>query len=193
MDEKKQGYSGTTVTFIFTCLSFLFWSSFVGLLGEGAGLTIGVIQIGLVISYHAASLKLFVIGEEFEGNNFLIFATFFGAVGGLNNIAAVAMPKLGFEYETSVIGIIWILCGLYLLCIVPACLKKPWTVPVLFALAGAGVFLNGLLELKIVGAGTGPIIGWLFFCVGVLGFYMVISGMNGFRGINFSLGKPLIR
>jgi len=187
------GFSGTTVCFIFTNLCFLFWGNLLGLLPEGATLAIGVTQLGMVISYHVAAAKVFHTGDSFTANIFLVFATFFGGVGGLNNIAAAVAPVIGVAYEGTGVGYCWILCGLFLLGILPACLDQAWVTFVLYALAGAALVLLGLVIVGVLPGTLSALIGWMLFIVGVLGLYMTFSAMFGFVGKNLPMGPPVKR
>lgn len=191
VNHPMMGFSGTTVCFIFTNLCFLFWANLLGILGGGAALAIGLIQLGMVIAYHLAASKVFVRGQAFDGNIFLIFATFFGGVGGLSNIATAIAPIIGIPYEGTAVGYCWVMCGIFLIAILPACLKSPWVVFVLYALAGLALLLLGLVIIGILNAGLSTSIGWMLFAVGVLGLYMTLSGMYSFVGMNLPLGRPL--
>jgi hypothetical protein len=185
--------SGASVCFIFSNLSFLFWANLMGYLGDGAGFAIGIIQLGVFVTYHVAASLLFTRGEAFDGNIFMVFATFFGGVGGATNIASAICAAKGIPFDNSVVGICWIMCGIFLLGILPGCKKSPWTVFVLYLLAGIGLFIMGLITLGIVGMSMVPITAWLLFAVGALGLYLTLSTMNSFMNINIPLGKPLFK
>ena len=185
------GWSGTTVCFIFTNLCFLFWGNLLGLLPEGSTLTVGVTQIGVLISYHICAAKTFNTGDSFTANIFMIFATFFGGVGGLNNILSAIAPKAGIEYNGTAIGYCWIICGLFLLGILPACLNETWITFILYLLAGIALFLLGLVTLSIAHGSASAVVAWLLFIVGVLGLYMTFSAMFGFVGKSLPMGPPV--
>lgn len=193
VEQKGIGYSGTTVTFIFTNLCFLFWANLLGLLGPGADLAVGIIQLGVFVSYHVAAIKLFNRNDELDGNVFLIFATFFGGVGGLTNVVSTICNEIGVEFSTMPVAFCWLFCGIMLICILPCYRFAPWSAFVMFALAGVSILLMGLMALGLIGASIAPVIAWLLFIVGILGLYMAIAGLNGFTGVNLPMGKPIFK
>lgn len=185
------GFSGTTVCFIFTNLCFLFWGNLMGFLGEGSSMAIGVTQIGMVISYHLGAAKVFNRGDSFTANIFLIFATFFGGVGGMTNIASAIAPVFGIAYEGKAVGYCWVVCGIFLIGILPACLKEAWVTFILYALAGIALVLLGFVIIGILPASLSALIAWLLFVVGVLGLYMTFSAMFSFVGKTLPMGPPV--
>ena len=122
---------------------------------------------------------------------FLIFATFFGGVGGLNNIAAAIAPAIGVQYDGKGVGYCWIVCGIFLLGILPACLDQAWVTFILYALAGLALVLLGLIIIGVLPGSLSAIVGWMLFIVGVLGLYMTFSAMFGFVGKNLPMGPPV--
>lgn len=85
------GFSDATPTLnlIFVTLCFCFWANALGLLGEGAVLAIGVLQVAVFTGYTVGGVILLARGNGFGGNIFMVFASFFGAAGGLTHVVFV--------------------------------------------------------------------------------------------------------
>jgi len=190
--EVKSGlaYSGPAICFIFSVFCFLFWANILGILGDGGNLAVGAVQLGAFVSYLAGSIILYQRGADFEANVFMIFTAFFAGVGGLLNVFSSIAEFVGMPFSGKVGGICWLLCGIFLLSVLPANRKAPKAGFGVFSLAGIALTLMGLWNLEILSNNVAPIVAWLLFVVGVLGFLMMLSPMCSFGGLSLSLGKP---
>lgn len=188
-------YAGATLAFCFTNFSYIFWAALLGFLGEGTGLAIGVIQVGVLGIYMAGAILLLKNGEAFEGNIFLIFAGFFGGAGGLSNIFGDLAAHWGMPFSGATAGVCWILSGILLLAVLPAVRKNPKTGFLFYIFGGIGLIVMGLTTLGILSAGWNTVAAWSFFIAGTCGLIVTISVMNGFMGVNNCppLGKPFFK
>ncbi len=190
------GYPGATLAFIFTNLSFIFWANLMGFLGDGAGLAIGAIQCGVFGGYICGSIILLKKGLAFEGNVFMVFASFFGGVGGLTNIIGAVAHFVGMPFSNAVPGICWLLCGVFLIAILPGTRTAPKAGFLFYIFGGVGLIFMGLLTLGVLGGSVWTqIIAWSLFGAGVCGLFVTISTMNGLGGVaNMPpLGKPFFK
>lgn len=194
--EQKEfpGDTSAVLCFIFTNLCFLFWANMMGFLGEAGGLAIGVVQIGVFTAYHIFSENLFQRGATFDGIVFGVFATFFGGVGGLNNIASTLCLHFGIPYSNVVINICWILCGIFCLGICPCSRHLPFTVFLVYFFTGIGMIGIASLGLGIIkNTILIKIFAWLEFVIGLFGLWICIATVSGHGGFELSLGKPLFQ
>ena len=185
------GFAGTTVCFIFSTLCFLFWGNLTGRFPKDATLAMGCVQLGVVIAYHLCSAKVINTGDSFNGNIFMVFSAFFGGVGGLNNVVAGLAQTYGWNYDGYLMGYVWMLCGIFLLMILPACLKDPVLVFILYAVFGVALIILGLVIIGRLPGSLSSVVGWMLFAGGVMGLYMTANGMLGFAGINVPMGPPI--
>ena len=193
--KPELAYPGPSLAFVFTNLSFLFWANLMGFLGDGAGLAIGAIQLGVFGTYLSCSLVLYKRGAAFEGNVFMVFAAFFGGAGSLLNIFGAIAHHVGMPIADSAGGICWLLCGVFLIAILPGARKSPKAGFLFYVFGGVGLVLMGLLTLGIIAGVWGKIVAWLLFGAGACGLCVTISGMNSFEGVNNMppLGKPFFK
>lgn len=176
--------------FVFSTLCFLFWAANIGLFGEGGGLAIGLIQLGVFGVYVIVSTTLLSKGAAFIGNTFLVFTAAFGGLGGLTNVGSALAAFRGIPFDNSVIGIPFLTVGCFLLLVMPAARYFPKADFLIFLLGGIGLVCTGLLTLGILPPSTGPGIGWIHFSLGVVAYYSFIAGMLAAAGVNIPLGKP---
>lgn len=193
--DSKPAYAGATLAFSFTNLSFLFWAALLGFLGENASFTIGIIQLGVLAIYTIGAVLLLKSGNAFEGNVFLIFAGFFAGVGGLTNVSGAIAANLGWGFCITAPGICWILCGVFLLAVLPAVRTSPKAGFIFYIFGGIGLIVMGLTTLELIPAAWNTVAAWSFFVAGVCGLFVTVSVMNDFCGVkNFPpLGKPFFK
>lgn len=189
----SMAYAGGLLCFIFSSLCFLFWGNMLGFWGDGAGLAIGCIQLGVFAAYHMCSQDLFIQGNAFEGNVYMVFAALFGGVGGLVNIGSSIAHFVGVPFSDTAVGIVWLLSGLLLILILPGARKNPKVGFLFYIFGGVALTLMGLATMGLIPVSTMPVIAWLIFVVGALGFYVCIATMNGFGGVSMPLGKPFFK
>lgn len=189
------GFSDATPTLnlIFVTLCFCFWANALGLLGEGAVLAIGVLQVAVFTGYTVGGVILLARGNGFGGNIFMVFASFFGAAGGLTHVAMSIAAELGVAFNYQVLGIVFIVGGLFLLVCLPGVMTAPKTDFLSFLTGGIGVLVFGLTGAEILPAGWNVFAGWCLFVDGCIGFWAVTAGMLSFCGIRLSCGKPFFR
>lgn len=200
MEEKKltveiSNYEGVADisaigTFVFTILCFAFWAADLGLLKEGSTLAIGFLGLAVFIPYLICGIMLCKKGNIVGGNTYLVFGAVFGACGGMFNTFVEIFGMKGIPFDYSVVGIAFLLAGLYLLCLLPGVIRATKIDFLIFFFGALGVIGSGISVL-----GWGPpslniFNGWALFCDGVVGFYSVISTVIGAFGINLPLGKP---
>ena len=189
----KWAAPATTLCFIFTNLSFMFWLANTGYFGEGAGLILGLCQIGFFPAYIIGGVLLIKENDGWNGNIFMIFATFFGATAGITSAASYLLTVLNVTYDITPTNVCWILCGVLLIGSLPGIRDWPWTYFMIFFLAGVALILMGLGGFGILGAWSIPASGWVFLPVGILGIYCAIAGMNEHAGSPMPLGRPLFK
>lgn len=183
------------LTLIFATLCFSFWANTMGLLGEGAVLGIGILQLAVFTSYTVGGVILLRKGNGFGGNTFMIFATVFGGVGGLTHVSMTAASVRDVPFCYQLCGIAFLAASVFLLAMVPALLYKGSVCDVLMFLFGG----LGVLGYGLTGAGIAPAVvnypaAWCLLVDGVVGFYTVIAGMNQFLGFgSMPLGDPILK
>jgi len=181
------------LTLIFATLCFCFWANTMGFFTEGAVLAIGILQLGVFVSYTVGGIILLRRGNSFGGNTFMIFATVFGGIGGGTHVAMTIAGVQNVAFCYQICGVAFIVAGVFLLCMVPGLKFAPKTDFMSFLFGGFGVLGYGL-----TGAGIAPEIvnvpaAWCLLIDGVVGLYTVVVLMLGFLGINLSLGKPFFK
>lgn len=178
------GNSGPVLCFSFSVLCYLCWLNMMGWVGEGAGLAIGLVQMGVFVPYMVGSTLLFKNGASFEGNIFMIFAGFFACVGGLTNIVGDIAAFVGIPFSAIPGGFCWLICGLLLLCLSPAVrFAEPYTW-LFYLFGGIALISAGLL---VLGLTASPIItrigAWANFGAATCGMILVVSYMIHFKGL----------
>ncbi|GAT89411.1 hypothetical protein J2T10_002674 [Paenarthrobacter nicotinovorans] len=189
----RPSHPGASLAFIFSTLSFLFWANILGYLGPGGSLAVGLVQLAVYGSYLAGSVILLKRGDDLDGNVFMVFAAFFGGVGGMLNIGSTISVLLGVPFSPQVGGICWIMAGIYLLACSPASLRTN--------LVDAGVYILGAVALLTLGfAAVGFLPGtvltvaaWMLFVVGVLALVLTVSIVGSHIGYRIPMGPALLR
>ena len=172
---------------VFSTFSLLFCGNILGWFGD-ATFTIGVTQLAL------AGLFMICAHErakyaQFWGNMNLIFAFYFGVLGGAQNVLA----GLGVQLNPAVTAIPNLLAGLVLCGTLPGARRDPWTFFVIYLAAVIAVLGLGLGGLGIIPGILYPIAAWCLMIVAVLGVYAVIANVNACSGISMPYGKPLFK
>nr|WP_312577033.1 hypothetical protein [Sedimentibacter sp.] len=195
--EFKPGVAMTapTICFTFTVLCFLFWANLMGFLGEGASFAIGAVQLGVYGVYLAGAILLCKNGINFDGNVFMIFASFFGGVGATTNIMGAIASFVGMPFSDNVMGVVNIMCGIFLLGILPAQRHEAWTSFGVFFFAGVSLLILGLSTVGAFGTSALAlkIVAWGLFCDGLCGIWLALNIMNGFSGLKMHLGGSLVK
>ena len=185
-----------TICIIFTCLCFMFWANLLGFFGPGAGLTIGLTQLGMFGAYLGGSLLGLKSGDGMNGNGFLIFACFFGGVGAATNIGGYIAEQLGAPYCPEVTGCMYIVLGIFLILgFVVATSRTSITDFGIFFFVGVGVLLLGLYMIGALGSSDlgAKIVAWLLFADGVFEMWCGINVIWGFVGMTPHFGPALIK
>lgn len=186
------GDVGPMLDLVFAILSFTFWAYGLGLFGEGATLAIGLLQLGVFATYTVGGILLVKRGNAFGGNCFLLFGALFGAVGGLTHLGMVVAECLALPFETRILGLSFLICGLFILATLPGMIRTTKVGFLLFLSAGLGVTCFGLTGTGLVSPSLNDVAAWLLFIAGLLASYNTTSGMLGFLGINLPLGRAFI-
>lgn len=71
--------------------------------------------------------------------------------------------------------------------------KNPKVGFLFYIFGGCALTLMGLATLGLIPAATMPVIAWLIFIVGALGFYVCIASMNAIGGVTMPPGKPFFK
>ena len=202
MEEKKinvtvDNYAGFADispigTFVFTILCFAFWAADIGLLKEGATLAIGFLGLAVFVPYLICGIALTRRGNLLGGNTYLVFGAVFGACGGLFNTFADILALKGIPFDYSVVGIAFLLAGLYLFSLLPGALRTTKIDFLIFFFGALGVTGSGITVLGWLPPSSNLFNGWALFADGVVGFYSVIATVNTALGINLPMGKPFL-
>ena len=178
------------LTTIFATLCCLFWANTMGFFTEGDVLAIGVLQLGVFVSYTVGGIILLRNGNAFGGNTFMIFATVFGGIAGSAHVTMSIVPStIPFCYQ--ICGVSFIVAGLFLLLMLPGLKYAPKTDFISFLTGGIGVLCYGLTGAGLAPAGLNYLGAWALLIDGLVGFYTVIASMLGYLGCGpLPLGKP---
>ena len=177
------------LTLVFATLCFCFWANTMGFFTDGAVLAIGVLQLGVFVSYTVGGVILLNRGNGFGGNTFMIFATVFGGIGGATHVTMSLVPEsTPFCYQ--ICGVAFIVAGVFLLAMVPGLMYGQKTDFLMFLFGGLGVLGYGLTGANLCPAVLNYPAAWCLLVDGVVGMYTVIATMLGWCGITMSYGKP---
>ncbi|MCA4132521.1 hypothetical protein [Arthrobacter sp. M4] len=190
---QRPSHPGVSMAFIFSTLSFLFWANILGYLGPGGSLAIGVVQFAVYGSYLAGSVMLFKRGDDFDGNVFMVFAAFFGGVGGVLNVGSTISAVLGLPFSPQVGGICWILVGAFLLACTPAMLRSNLVDAAVYVLAALALLTLGFSIVGFLPAVGLTVAAWLLFVVGILGMVLTASILGSMIGYRVPMGPALLR
>lgn len=173
---------------VFTTFSFMFCGNILGWFGDNATFTIGVLQLSLAGLFFVGARERMKVAP-FWGNMNLIFAFYFGILGGSTNVlAGLGVPLNGYVLSLANLAAGIVLCGT-----LPGSRRDPWTFFVLYILAAIAVLFLGLGGLGFAPAVLYPIAAYCLGGVGVLGLYAVICNVNACSGVNMPYGKPLFK
>lgn len=170
----------------FTTFSCMFFGNCLGIFGDDSSLTIGVTQLSLAGLFFVCSRPKTNF-DYFWGNMNLIFAFFFGVLGGVTN----TLTGLGIELNPYVVATPTMVAGVLLCLTIPATKGDPWTYFLLYVCAAVAVLFMGLGGYGVMAGTLIPIAGVLLGVVALIGLYAVTSTFFGYVGINLPLGKPL--
>lgn len=180
------------LTLVFATLCFCFWANTMGFFTDGAVLAIGVLQLGVFVSYTVGGIILLNRGNGFGGNTFMIFATVFGGIGGATHVTMSLVPEsTPFCYQ--ICGVAFIVAGVFLLAMVPGLMYGQKTDFLMFLFGGLGVLGYGLTGANLCPAWLNYPAAWCLLVDGVVGMYTVVAIMLGWCGITMSYGKPFFQ
>ena len=180
------------LTLIFATLCFCFWANTMGFFTDGAVLAIGILQLGVFVSYTVGGIILLYRGNGFGGNTFMIFATVFGGIGGATHVTMSLVPETtAFCYQ--ICGVAFIVAGVFLLAMVPGLMYGQKTDFLMFLFGGLGVLGYGLTGANLCPATLNYPAAWCLLVDGLVGLYTVIAMMLGWCGITLSYGKPFFK
>lgn len=185
--------SSPSMCLIFSTICFCFWANTMGFLGKGALLAIGCLQIAVFVGYTVGAKVLLDIGNGFGGNTFMIFAAFFGGIGGIGNTMAGLAEIKGFDFCYQITGIAFIMAGLFLFSMLPKVIYIDKVNFFIFLFGAIGVTIFGLTGAGLVSASWNTLAAWSLFLDGLAGSYYVVAVMYGFLGNGLSLGKPFLK
>lgn len=180
-------------TFVFAILCYAFWAANIGLLGEGSGLAIGLLQFGVFLTYMSTGLTLAMKGNAVGANTYLLFGTCFGAIGGLFNVFAPLFALWEIPFDYSLVGIPFTMAGAYLFFMLPGLKYAPKVDFLIFFFGGIGVLGSGLTILGLLPPWFNLINGWALFLDGTVGFYAVMAAVLSFCGVTIPTGKPFFQ
>jgi hypothetical protein len=204
MEEKKElnvnlngipgfGDPSPVLTLIFATLCFCFWANTMGFFTEGAVFAIGVLQLGVFVSYTVGGIILLHRGNAFGGNTYMIFATVFGGVAGSAHVVMSLAGEAGIPFCYQICGVAFIVAGAFLLLMVPGLKYSPKTDFIMFLFGGLGVLGYGLTGAGLAPAWLNYPAAWCLLIDGLTGFYTVIVTMLGYLGISLPLGRPFFK
>ena len=174
---------------VFATLCFCFWANTMGCFTDGAVLAIGVLQLGVFVTYTVGGIILLKNGNAFGGNTFMIFATVFGGIAGTAHVTMSLVPaSIPFCYQ--ICGVAFIVAGVFLLIMLPGLKYACKCDFIMFLFGGLGVLGYGL-----TGAGLAPaVLNYpAAFCLlidGIAAMWQIMALMLGWCGIEITQGKP---
>ncbi|MDR1835325.1 MAG: hypothetical protein LBQ96_05930 [Fusobacteriaceae bacterium] len=180
-------------TFVFVILCFAFWAADIGLLGDGAQLGLGLLSLGVFVTYVCSGISLTHKGIGVGGNTYHLFGAVFGAIAGLFNTLGPIFAHFGIPFDGSIAGYAFTLAGLYLFFMLPGIARFTKIDFFIFFFGFLGVTGSGLVIIGILPAGFNVFNGWMLLCDGLVGFYAVIGTLLGNCGISIPFGSPFIK
>lgn len=186
VEKQELGDPGPTMVFIFTMITMLFWGLYAGIFKGNTSLVIGLIQLACFPAYLTGAIIFFMKNDSVNGNAFLIFATLFGGVGGVCNIAAHfgQVYSWGLDGTLSAIPFIW--GGISILPVLVLIRKAPALSFLVFAAAAIFLILIGFISLGLLPTFLNVVVKWLGLFVAVGGFYNCLDGLltcGGAKGL----------
>lgn len=187
--ENTFGSPVPVLNLVFATLCFCFWANTMGFFTDGAVLAIGVLQLGVFVTYTVGGIILLKNGNAFGGNTFMIFATVFGGIAGTAHVTMSLVPaSIPFCYQ--ICGVAFIVAGVFLLIMLPGLKYACKCDFIMFLFGGLGVLGYGL-----TGAGLAPaVLNYpAAFCLlidGIAAMWQIMALMLGWCGIEITQGKP---
>lgn len=184
--EVHWGNAAPAMTFIFTMITMLFWGMFQGIFSGKTELIVGLIQLACFPAYLIGAISFLRNGDSLNGNVFLIFATLFGGIGGVSNVAAHFGTLYGWGLDPSITAIPFIWGGVALVPIVIILRKAPAMSFLVFFTASIFLIAFGLVSLGILPISLYPIFKWMALFIAVVGLYTCLDGLlqiGGGKGI----------
>lgn len=177
--------------FIYCCLCFGFAASLLGLIGEGAVLAVGVLQLGVFVGYTVGALLIMKSGAGVGGNTFFLFAAIFSGAGGMLTVCGAVFLHMGIPFSTSLGSLINVVSGgvLWVLVYANRVSSKTDFFIILFSAIGVtacgiGGFAAGWLLDPIAGGSLG--------IAGIFALYGSSIGFLEMSGVKVNYGKPWV-
>lgn len=183
---------GPAVTFTFSVYSVISWAVMTGVFGEGAGLSLGIVQVCGAVAFTIMSAINTVRGNPFGAVN-MIFAFAFGLFGGVNGIANTFFAMKGIPTNVAVAGVVNFMAGVFVVAILPTLLTIPAYQFIYNAAAGIGLAILGAAQILGWGNGFYVVAGWCFLVTGVLGWYHAVSETCENCGVNLFPQGPALK
>ena len=177
-------------TFVFCVLCFCFWASDLNLLGEGGTMAVGFLGLAVFVPYMITGISLAKKGLVLGGNTYILFGAVFGSSGGLFNTFSGVFAKYGIPFNYKVIGIAFLLAGLYLLLLLPGVARIDKVNFFIFFFGAVGVLGSAFTIFGVLPEKFNVFNGWALFMDGVVGFYAVIATILNSLGYHLPFGKP---
>ena len=177
--------------FIYCCLCFAFAASFFGILGEGAGLAVGVLQLSVFVGYTIGAMFILKTGAGVGGNTFFVFAPLFGGAGGALSVAGALCQHFGIPFASNLGNIVNIVSGgiLWVILYANRVASKTDFFIILFAAMGVSACgLQGFVAPELMG----KIAGVTLLIDGIIVFYSSSIGFLGMSGVKVNYGKPFV-
>ncbi len=202
MDNEKEiivtqkpelAYSAPAILFFFGTFCILFWANLAGYLGEGGSLVVGIVQLGCFPVFLACTSALIKKGLSFEAGVFLIFNGLFCGAGGLFNFVSSLADFFGIPYAISTMGVVWIVCGIFLFILLIPTRITPLANWLSFLFCAIALLVLGLILTGIVPATLMPIPAWTLFLAGICALWMCTAILCGFMNVTIPLGPPLCK
>lgn len=187
------GDPGPGLTFIFTMLTMCFWGIYAGIYDGPTDLAVGLTQLACFVPYTIGAILYYLRGDSMNGTIFLAFATLFGALGGILNVASGLADIHGFEMSRQMAAIPFIWGSLVLLPLIASIWKTASAAGTLcFISIVIFLTLMALVSLGVLPESTNTLIKWLCFFTAVDGYYTGLNALLGIGGLKkLPEGKPL--
>ncbi|MEM0143024.1 MAG: hypothetical protein QW478_07450 [Candidatus Micrarchaeaceae archaeon] len=176
----------------YSIATWMAWASLCSFVTPKAYLLMAAVSLACTIPYLVAGFSELKAGNIAGGSTWVYFGTFFAFASSLTYAIEYFAPIYHLELDYRILGFEWIILALVLIFTTPVFLKfAPFTASI--SIIGADI---GLLTLALIYWNIGDlslISGWAFFVAGLFGVLMAIGGILNSAGINFPIGKPLLK
>lgn len=177
--------------FIYCCLCFGFAGSLLGLLGDGSGLAVGILQLGVFVGYTVGAMLIMKSGAGVGGNTFFLFAAIFSGAGGMLTVGGAIFQYMGIPFSPSLASLLNIISGFILWVLVFANRVGTKTDFFIILFSAVGVTACGFGGFVAPGL-LNTIAGYSLGIAGVFAFYASSIGFLEMSGVKVNYGKPLV-